>query len=175
MGLPQRPSHASSRLSQVRQLYGPLLATVNASKTAYAAMVRQYSSPDAAAAAGFVAAVRAFPHGAEATLYRTWMRDVLQPLNERAASIVVERADLLEAAAMPALLLALVAHVSANRVVLARWRDGDLGATSALPYPDALHAWVAAEFRGIKARQAALLGVAAPRHGDEEGVGLAKL
>lgn len=75
-------------LPQVRDLYGPLLATVNASKTAYAAMVRQHS-PDGTGD-GFVAAVRAFPSGAEASVYRTWMRDVLQPLNERAAAIVVQ-------------------------------------------------------------------------------------
>ena len=72
----------------MRDLYGPLLATVNASKTAYAAMVRQHS-PDGTGD-GFVAAVRAFPDGAEAAVYRTWMRDVLQPLNEKAAAIVVE-------------------------------------------------------------------------------------
>lgn len=66
---------------------------------------------------------------------------------------------------MPPLLLQLVAHVSANRVVLARWSDGDVGAASALPYPDSLHEWVAAEFRTIKARQAQLLGVKPPPGG----------
>lgn len=66
---------------------------------------------------------------------------------------------------MPPLLLQLVAHVSANRVVLARWAGGDVGAASALPYPDSLHEWVAAEFRTIKARQAALLGVKPPPGG----------
>lgn len=73
---------------QVRDLYGPLLATVNASRTAYKAMVRVHS-PDGTAAA-FVSAVRADPEGATAKFYRTWMRDVLQPLNERAAAIVVD-------------------------------------------------------------------------------------
>lgn len=76
-----------------------------------------------------------------------------------------QRADLLEASAMPPLLLQLVAHVSANRVVLARWAAGDADAASALPYPDTLHEWVATEFRTIKARQAALLGVKPPPGG----------
>ena len=83
---------------QVRDLYGPLLATVNASRTAYKAMVRAHSplksggggGENGAAAAAFVAAVRRDPEGAEARVYRTWMRDVLQPLNERAAAIVVD-------------------------------------------------------------------------------------
>jgi hypothetical protein len=157
--------------AQVRDLYGPLLATVNATRAAYAAMVRQ-ASPDGTAG-GFVAAARARPEGREGHVYRTWMRDVLQPLNERAAAIVVDHADLLEEAAMPPALLQLVAHVSANRVVLARWEAGDIGEQSAITYPDALHAWVAAEFAGVKARQAALLGVRPPEvgKGKEEGRG----
>jgi hypothetical protein len=74
---------------QVRDLYGPLLATVNASRTAYKAMVRAHS-PENNNYPSFVAAVRADPEGPTAKVYRTWMRDVLQPLNERAAAIVVD-------------------------------------------------------------------------------------
>jgi hypothetical protein len=155
--------------TQVRDLYGPLLATVNATRAAYAAMVRQ-ASPDGTTG-GFVAAARARPEGREGHVYRTWMRDVLQPLNERAAAIVVDHADLLEEAAMPPALLQLVAHVSANRVVLARWSAGDLAEQSAITYPDTLHAWVAAEFAAVKARQAALLGVSPPPGGGDGGLG----
>lgn len=75
---------------QVRDLYGPLLATVNASRTAYKAMVRAHSPDGGGSAAAFVSAVRRDPEGATARVYRTWMRDVLQPLNERAAAIVVD-------------------------------------------------------------------------------------
>ena len=203
---------------QVRDLYGPLLATVNASRTAYKAMVRAHSplkcggggGETGAAAAAFVAAVRRDPEGAEARVYRTWMRDVLQPLNERAAAIVVDvsffvfsfffffsreeeknsskkkkkpvkkhkkkkkkkklkqHADLLESSHMPALLLQLVAHVSANRVVLSRWAQGESGAASAIAYPDALPEWASAQFRGIKARQALLLGVKGSFSGGSE-------
>jgi len=48
------------------------------------------------------------------------MMSVFQPLNERAAEIVTKNADLLEGAAMEPLLLQLVAHVSAYRVILKR-------------------------------------------------------
>ena len=48
------------------------------------------------------------------------MRDVLQPLNEKAAEIVVKHADMLQSNRMEPLLLQLVAHVSAYRVILAR-------------------------------------------------------
>lgn len=48
------------------------------------------------------------------------MREVLQPLNEKAAEIVVKHADMLQSNRMEPLLLRLVAHVSAYRVILAR-------------------------------------------------------
>ena len=51
---------------------------------------------------------------------RQWMRDVLQPLNEKAADIVVKHADMLQSNRMEPLLLQLVAHVSAYRVILSR-------------------------------------------------------
>ena len=48
------------------------------------------------------------------------MKTVLQPLNEKAAKIVTEHADLLEGSSVEPLLLQLVAHVSAYRVILER-------------------------------------------------------
>ena len=48
------------------------------------------------------------------------MKTVLQPLNEKAAKIVTEHADLLEGSTVEPLLLQLVAHVSAYRVILER-------------------------------------------------------
>ena len=48
------------------------------------------------------------------------MRAVLQPLNEKAKDIIVKHADLLQSTHMEPLLLQLVAHVSAYRVILQR-------------------------------------------------------
>ena len=56
------------------------------------------------------------------------MRKVLQPLNEKAAEIVVEHADMLQSNRMEPLLLRLVAHVSAYRVILARCSNHTSGA-----------------------------------------------
>lgn len=53
-------------------------------------------------------------------MVRHWMKTVLQPLNEKAAKIVTEHADLLEGSSVEPLLLQLVAHVSAYRVILER-------------------------------------------------------
>jgi hypothetical protein len=61
---------------QLRLFYGPLIAAVSATKSAYDALVAAHS-PDGTRAA-FVAAVQAAPAGAEARAYRLWVREVLQ-------------------------------------------------------------------------------------------------
>ena len=48
------------------------------------------------------------------------MKEVLQPLNEKAAQIITERIDLLEASTIEPRLLQLVAHVYAYRVIFER-------------------------------------------------------
>ena len=48
------------------------------------------------------------------------MTEVFQPLNDRAAEIITKNADLLEGSAMEPLLLQLVAHVFAYRVIIKR-------------------------------------------------------
>jgi hypothetical protein len=63
---------------QVKLLYGPLLACVTASKSAYDAMIRQHS-PDGTHE-GFARKCREEPGGAEAAAYRQWVGRVLQPL-----------------------------------------------------------------------------------------------
>ncbi|PNH10831.1 hypothetical protein TSOC_002360 [Tetrabaena socialis] len=126
---------------QLKNFYGPLLASVTASRTAFTAMIKMHS-PDGTKAA-FQAAVQANPDGPEARAYRTWMTEVLQPLNERAAKVVevvTEHIDLLDSPALEPLLLQLVA------------------ATSAYRYPDKVADHVSREFASMKRRQAALLG-----------------
>ncbi|KDD74164.1 hypothetical protein H632_c1517p0 [Helicosporidium sp. ATCC 50920] len=142
---------------QVRQLYGPLLACVHATRSAYAAMVSQHS-PDGTIA-GFVYAVRSDPRGAEAEAYRDWMWTVIQPLNERAIGVIVDHVNLFDSPTPDPLFLQYVAHVSAYRVCLKRWDSGALNEWSAVPYPDGLLELVSREFARIKRRQARLLGI----------------
>ena len=54
--------------AQVRSLYGPLLACVTASKSAFEAMVRQHS-PDGTSKT-FVELIREHPEGREGQIYR---------------------------------------------------------------------------------------------------------
>ena len=70
MPLAHRDGHVSQLLPhmQVRNLYGPLLACVTASKSAYEAMIRQHS-PDGTSA-GFMDRIRAKPDSREGAIYR---------------------------------------------------------------------------------------------------------
>eukprot|EP00879_Flechtneria_rotunda_P005273 GHRR01005559.1.p1 GENE.GHRR01005559.1~~GHRR01005559.1.p1 ORF type:complete len:130 (+),score=44.70 GHRR01005559.1:140-529(+) len=124
-------------------------------------MVKQHS-PNGSAAA-FQERCIHDPTGPEAKAYRVWMDKVLQPLNEKAASIIAEHIDLLDAQHVVPELLQLVAHVSAMRVILHRWQDGDLfNHWSVISYPDKLREYVLQEFARIKNEQARLLGFKPP-------------
>lgn len=142
---------------QLREFYGPLLACVTATASAYAAMVKQHS-PDGTRK-GLSQAIQSNPEGPEACAYRLWMTEVLQPLNEKAAAIVTNRIDLLESSRMEQHLLRLVAHVYAYRVVIERWKEGDYRQYSVLKYPDQLADYVQQAFAALKERQARLLGL----------------
>lgn len=147
---------------QLQCLYGPLLACVTASKSAYDAMIRQVSTDSRKKSLDekeFRRAVRDSPQGAPARAYRAWIKTVLLPLSEKAAQLVMDRADLLEGSDIEPLLMQLVAHVSAYKVILHRWEEGGEAAASAVPYPDAIEAWVLEGFRRLKRRQASLLGM----------------
>ena len=105
------------------------------------------------------------PSGPAARCYRTWVKQVLLPLSERASKLVVERADLLEGSSIEQLLLQLVAHTSALKVLVHRWEQagsehehGELQ-TSPIAYPDQLQRWVEEGFKELKKRQAELLGI----------------
>ena len=142
---------------QVRELYGPLLACISATRSAYAAMVRQHS-PDGTIE-GFVHAIKENPSGPEGVAYRHWMKSVLQPLNEKAADVIVNHLNLLESTTIHPSLLQFVAHVSSLRVVIKQWDEGSLDQWSAVTYPDALPEYIEKEFKKIKRRQAELLGM----------------
>lgn len=65
---------AGPLLVQVRLLYGPLLATVTASKKAFEAMIRQNSRDGRAET--FISAVYRDANSKEAQAYRLWLKEV---------------------------------------------------------------------------------------------------
>jgi len=96
------------------------------------------------------------------------MKSVLQPLNERAADIIINHLNLLESANIDPVLLQFVAHVSSYRVILKRWEEGATAEWSAVSYPDKLPQYVEREFKKIKRKQADLLGIKKTRAEAEE-------
>ena len=95
--------------------------------------------------AEFRDAICSNPRGSVATAYRTWVQQVFMPLSEKAARLVVERADLLESSSIEPLLLQLVAHVSALKVLVRRWEQGDIDdQASPIAYPDDVRKWAEA-------------------------------
>jgi len=119
-------------------------------------MIRQHS-PDGKLH-GFQQAILTNPHGPEGIAYRIWMRDVLQPLNEKAAVTIFDHIDLLDVEHVVPELLQMVAHVATMRVMLKRWEEGEVNTHSVISYPNTLLDFVQKEFARVKRRQAALLG-----------------
>jgi len=120
-------------------------------------MVKQHS-PDGTAAS-LTKAVREDPDGQVGQIYRKWMKEVLQPLNEKAASIIIENVNLLEGTTIDPLMLQFVAHVFAYKVIIQRWEEGATGEWSAMQFPDDLLPSVKKSFKRIKRKQAELLGM----------------
>ena len=73
-------------------------------------------------------------------------------MSERAARSVQERADLLEGSDISPLLLQLVSHVSAYKVILRRWDQGEKAESSVVHYPEELEQWVSEGFLLLKQR-----------------------
>lgn len=73
--------------------------------------------------------------------------------------------DLLDSDQVEPLFLQLVAHVSAYKVVMRSWDEGDVNAWSSVTYPNTLLEYVEGEFRRLKARQATLLGLGGTGNG----------
>jgi hypothetical protein len=140
--------------SQLRLLYGPLLALDLAAREAWLSFRKTWRPgrpywADAPA-----------PTEAEAEAWRIWMTSVFMPLNERMERTVVENADLLVEPEIPTSLLTLCAHVAAYKAIRARWDKGDFSEHAApVEYPEAeLRDYVQRHFAHLKTEQALLLG-----------------
>jgi hypothetical protein len=148
---------------QLELFYGPLLACVSATASAKRAMIKQMLGSEGIREESLHAAVKRDPTIQKA--YQQWMELVLQPLNERAAKVVIENIDLLEGSSIQKDLLQLVSHVAANRVLISSWKDANsaLSFSSAIPYPDRLEEFIGREFSKMKRIQADLLGAPKPQ------------
>jgi hypothetical protein len=121
----QRLHRLEARLSRVNDqlsnLYGPMLATLEANRIAYRRFLDSYreGSPS------FFNPKLPPPDQQQLEAWRDWVTTVLQPGNRRVYEMIVGRAHLLIDDQIPSCLLKLCAHTSGYEVVLKRWEKGD--------------------------------------------------
>ena len=138
---------------QLKNLYGPLYATTQASEIAWQAFRTRYrpgkpffrSQPP--------------PNDEELAAWRIWMAEVFMPMNLRLEKTIVDNGDLIMEKSMPECLLRVCSHVAAYKPVMKKWQSGDYSEFLSLsPYPEDLLGYVESSYSELKAKQAALLG-----------------
>jgi hypothetical protein len=140
--------------AQLSELYGPMHATLEATRIAYEKFVRSTrNSPN------FFNPKLPKPTNDELKLWRAWVTTVLQPGNKRTYELIVNKAHLLIDDEMPECLLAFCAHVAGFDVTIRRWQQGDYSRhLSVVSHPrDALNTYARDSFRNLKRTQAQLL------------------
>jgi hypothetical protein len=131
---------------QLRDLYGPLNALVDANERIWAAL-RATQLPKERGLA---------PDDGEAS-WRRWRDSALQPANVRMRDLIVTNADLLVEAEFPETVRDLCAHVAAQDVVRAAEADSIPG-RALIPHPgEAFTSYVRTTFAALKRQQALLL------------------
>ncbi|MCG2644281.1 MULTISPECIES: hypothetical protein [Bradyrhizobium] len=137
--------------AQLRLLYGPLFALDQATAVAWQEF-RKKNKPGEP----YFSASRP-PTDLQLEAWRLWMSKTFMPLNRRMMEAIVSNADLLEGE-MPSEFLALVAHVTAYEVVLARWEKNDFSEhVSVINFPSGLRSKVTADYQMLRAEQRRLL------------------
>jgi hypothetical protein len=140
--------------AQLSELYGPMHATLEATRIAYEKFVRSSrNSPN------FFNPKLPKPTDEELELWRAWVTTVLQPGNRRTYELIVNKAHLLIDDEMPECLLTFCAHVAGFDVTIRRWEAGDYSRhLSVVSHPrDALNSYARDSFRQLKLTQAQLL------------------
>jgi hypothetical protein len=152
--LAQRKERLDRIDRQLKELYGPILALVSASRAAYEGF-RSICRPG----------VRFFadspgPTDQELAYWRLWMKEVFMPYFEVMAKLITDHADLLDEDEIPDCFLELCAHVAANKAVIKAWDAGDFSRHTAVNYfPEkSLDPYVRTRFTELKKAQAALHG-----------------
>lgn len=136
--------------SQLRDLYGPLLALVSSGSLLFARWRETEFPPLLEGWAG------ATPEDKQQ--WRLWMLAAFMPMNRQMKDIITKQAHLVDEDYMPPALLAFCAHVSAYEVLLQRWDKGDY--SRMVPYilfPQAIGDYATQTFQRLKQRQSHLL------------------
>jgi hypothetical protein len=124
--------------AQIEKLYGPLFALTEANNAAWDQFQHNYWPKRVVFfEPGFVLR----PEDVE--LWRRWMRNVFQPMNEKMEDAIVNNSQLLVGEQFPPMFQQLLSHTEAYKAVIANWKDGAIGANdlseeaniSPVPFP----------------------------------------
>ena len=144
---------------QLRELYGPLYASVKASAQTWEAFVESHW-PGHGETAYFADGDSSKLTEVEKQRWVTWMKYVYQPMNEKTAELILENVDLIEGKDMPQSFLDAIAHINAYHAVLAQWEVGDFSEYTSVnnwPYQELMND-VKPVFKKLRREQVELLG-----------------
>lgn len=141
--------------SQLRDLYGPLYASLRANQSVWKAFTENYW-PEHGEDGFFGDGTNTSDK--EKETWRIWVIEVFEPLNARIEKSILENGDLLQDGEFPEVFVKALAHIAAYRAVYQRWREGDFSEhTSVCNFPDLLSE-IAPKYHALLDEQRRLTG-----------------
>ena len=107
--------------AQLRELYGPMHATLESNRIAY----EHFLSTVRPGSPNFFNKDFPSPNDPQLRQWRLWITTVLQPGNEYIQGLIIKNAHLLLDDELPECPLLFSAHVAGYRVTITQWADGD--------------------------------------------------
>jgi hypothetical protein len=138
--------------AQLAELYGPLYATLEASRIAYQRLLDRIRP----GSSSLFDPGSPPPTEEELRIFRQWVETVSHPRATHAYVLITSKAHLLVEDEMPECLLQFLAHEAGYDVLTRRWRDGDFSEhLSVVRHPgDELYGYLQRSFVRLKREQA---------------------
>lgn len=146
--------------NQLRLLYGPLCVLVDVNEAIWEKL-RESQLPDQATRRSGTPLPQA-----EHERWKSWRNIAFMPANMRMRDLIIEHADLIIGPSLPSPLRIFCAHVTASEVLISGESDASRVVQGALiGHPGKSYVeYVRQSFADLKAEQARLLRLSAPRH-----------
>lgn len=148
---------------QIQFLYGPLFSLDLASSVAY----KSYSELFAPSVEAYIEGIPRTPE--ELHAWRTWMSEVMMPLNLIMEKTIIENGHLIEGDAMPESFQKFLSHVASYKTVLKKWAEAKQDSSldkltekdhlASTIFPKDFHADIKKAFDALRGRQIELLSV----------------
>jgi hypothetical protein len=149
--LARRQARLARLNAQLEELYGPLYATLEASRIAYQRLLDRLR-PGRSSLFDTDAPP---PSDDELHQFRQWVQVVSHPRATTAYDLIISKAHLLVEDEMPACLLQFLAHKAGYDVLIGKWKTGDYSEhLSVVRHPDdALYDYLRRSFTHLKKAQ----------------------